>query len=81
MQYPHLEGAQRLEGMPQNLDERAQMAATAAQQRSPGQDRLKPNNRRRTTHKSSMVERQKKKAALIRSLRSQDSVPEVDSDH
>ncbi|KAJ1157405.1 hypothetical protein NDU88_010118 [Pleurodeles waltl] len=76
-----LEEAQRLEGMPQNLEERAQMAAPPARQQSPGQDRLKPNNRRRTTHKPSMVARQMEKPALIRSLRSQDSVPEVDSDH
>ncbi|KAJ1123929.1 hypothetical protein NDU88_002396 [Pleurodeles waltl] len=61
--------------------ERAQMAVPPVRQRSPGQDRLEPNNRQRTTHKPSTVERQKEKAALIRSLRSQDSVPEVDSDH
>ncbi|KAJ1155429.1 hypothetical protein NDU88_008159 [Pleurodeles waltl] len=38
-----LKEAQRLEGMPQNLEERAQMAAPPSRQRSPGPDHLKPN--------------------------------------
>ncbi|KAJ1214282.1 hypothetical protein NDU88_001905 [Pleurodeles waltl] len=71
----------RLEGMLQNLEEWAQMEAPLAQQRSPGRDRLKPNNRQCTTQKPSTVKRQKEKAALIRSPGSQDSVPEEDSDH
>ncbi|KAJ1122125.1 hypothetical protein NDU88_000629 [Pleurodeles waltl] len=76
-----LEEAQRLEGMPQNLGDRAQKAAPPVQQLGSDKEHPKTNNRRCKTHKPSTVERKKERAALIRSLRSQASVSEMDSDH
>ncbi|KAJ1128274.1 hypothetical protein NDU88_006653 [Pleurodeles waltl] len=76
-----LEEAQRLEGMSRCLEERAQKSAPSAQRRGSEKGQLKSDSRRRTACKPSTGESQKEKVALIRSLRSQDSVPEIDSDH
>ncbi|KAJ1156026.1 hypothetical protein NDU88_008751 [Pleurodeles waltl] len=73
-----LEEAQRLEGMSQNLKEAAQKAAPSAQRRGTDRDQSKTVSHRRTACKPSTGESQKEKAALIRSLRSQDSEPEMD---
>ncbi|KAJ1126970.1 hypothetical protein NDU88_005376 [Pleurodeles waltl] len=75
-----LEEAQRPDGMVPNLEDRAQKATPQVQLLGTDKGIPKTSNQPRKTHKLSMAESQKERAALLRSRRSQDSIPEVDSD-
>ncbi|KAJ1210571.1 hypothetical protein NDU88_005933 [Pleurodeles waltl] len=74
-----LEEAQGLEGMPPSLRDQPQQSASQEQPIRRDRGHSKPHIRFNKSHKPTTAESQKERAALLRSLRSQDTSSEVDS--
>ncbi|KAJ1158870.1 hypothetical protein NDU88_011543 [Pleurodeles waltl] len=73
-----LEEAQGLDGMPPHPRDKTQQPASQVQPPRVDKRRSKTHTRLNKSHKPTLVENQKERAALLRSLRSRDSISEVD---
>ncbi|KAJ1112172.1 hypothetical protein NDU88_000440 [Pleurodeles waltl] len=73
-----LEEAQGLEGMQPNLWDEPQQSTSQEQLPRRDRGRSKTHTRQNKSHKPTTAESQKERAALLRSLRSQDSISEAD---